>query len=102
MGGNQIPGEWHQWRGKVDGRLENVEASTQRIEKKVDDMPNKIEGRIKKALNENQPRMPAAVVSKNQERGEPITFKWLAEKAFLPILLGLAMAAIGYMLASGG
>ena len=97
-----VPPEWERWRGGVDAKLDEVDRSIKAVDTKVEkqsellrQMPDEIEDRVRRAINNG-------AKNRNPQKNETVTFRWLAEKAFLPILLGLAMAAIGYMIAAGG
>lgn len=88
--------DWNRWRGAVDTtlvqvntRLANVETETKETNKALATMPADIAQAIKSG--------EAAPAPGN---GQPITFKWLTEKALVPVLLAIGMLVAGYLLNS--
>ena len=88
---NSVPADWERWRGSVDTNMKNVETRLGNVETKIDDLPEKIEIVVERVMNgsDNNP---------GESRGQPVTFKWVAEKALLPVLIGITMLVAGFML----
>jgi hypothetical protein len=98
---DHIPGEWHQWRGKTDAKLDAMDSKITVVDKKVDrnsetlsKMPDEIEKRVQKVVNGSSQAKPPG-------NGQPVTFKWVAEKVLLPVVILVASLIIAAAFASG-
>jgi len=88
---DQIPGEWHQWRGGVDTKLGNIEEDVDEIKSTQKNMTttlNMMPADVAKAIKNGEGATPPG-------NGQPVTFKWMAEKVLLPIVILIASIIIG-------
>lgn len=67
------------WQGGVDEKLTNLNGRMGNIEIKVDGLPDRIEKRVEKIIN-------------NKESNR-VTFQWIMEKVALPLIVGGGSAA---------
>ncbi len=82
--------DWNRWRGKVDTTLTQVDTRLSSVEGEVKD------------TNKTLSSMPAEIVKaiKNGEQasppgnGRPVSYKWIAEKLLLPIVILVAAAVV--------
>lgn len=84
---------WLEYRRLVLHELER--GSTER--KVLSDQIDSVEARVKEMINAKHLN-PEAVSIESEETA--ITFKWLVEKALLPILLSVGMLILGYIMAN--
>jgi len=73
------PIEISRWQGKVDGVLSSLNSRMTGLETKVDLIPDRIEKRMEKVLN--------------NQKGQSVDFKWILEKIALPLITGGGGAA---------
>jgi len=93
-----VPPEWERWRGGVDQKLDTIDRNVDALDGKIDknattlnSMPDEIERRMGKLIN-GKASVP------NPSKGQPITFKWITEKALLPILMLIAGLMIAQLI----
>ena len=67
------------WQGGVDEKLTNLNGRMGNLEIKVDSLPDRIERRVEKIIN-------------NKETNR-VTFQWIMEKVALPLIVGGGSAA---------
>ncbi len=95
----RIPPEWERWRGGIDAILAGIQKKQIVVENKLDrnsetlsKMPDEIEKRMAKVIN-------GQAAAPTPGPGQPITFKWLAQNALLPIVMLIAGLMIAQVIA---
>jgi hypothetical protein len=88
----QVANGWERWRGATDERLKNIES---RQESMAIDLTE-----VKTTSHANNVLLQQLVGnSAPEEKSSSVSFRWLAEKVGIPLLLGLNTIILGLVLA---